>query len=80
MHKPPKKTKKPDTLINVLKTLIRKRRITQQAKKIKRKAARKDQLMKLRGHLGNFMEAAFEPKPLRIARKKKKKEERHKAL
>ena len=74
MHKlkKQKRLKRTDKLMNVLKLIILKRIIKQKIKSSKRKVARKENLMKLQGHVKKFMEAAFEPKTIKKERNRKK--------
>ena len=61
--------------IGILKNALHKNKIKRNLKKSTRKAARKNKLLKLQGHLKSFIEAAFEPKSIKKARKQQKKME-----
>ena len=71
--------KRAGKIIVVIKKAIRKTKTERKQKKATRQAARKENLMKLQGHVKNFMEAAFEPKTIKTERKRKRKLEKQSA-
>ena len=78
MPKPGKRAPLKSTvkLVDMLKGAIRKSREKRKLNKAARKSKRKDRIYKIRGKVDEFMKAAFEPKAVKTARRKKKKLER----
>ena len=64
-------------LINAIKIAIKKNRIRRKEKKTAGKISRREKMYLLKTKVDDFMKAAFEPKSITTARRKKKKSERN---